>query len=70
MRIQVVTFNLKDMTDAEFQKLAVEVFVPALQKVPGLVTKVFLHDAATKTYGGVYTWRDTQAMEDSIPELR
>lgn len=64
MRIQVITFNLKDMTDGEMQKVMTDVFVPALQKVPGLIAKVLLHDAATGTYGGVYTWRDSQAMDD------
>ena len=29
----------------------------------GLVSKVWLANAATNTYGGVYTWRDRAALE-------
>jgi hypothetical protein len=64
MHVQIVTFNLLDMTHAEFLKLGDEVFVPGLVKVPGLMAKIWLHDAETNTYSGVYTWRDTQAMVD------
>jgi len=32
--------------------------------VPGLVRKVWLANSDNGTYGGVYVWRDRQAMED------
>jgi Putative mono-oxygenase ydhR len=64
MHVQIVTFNLAGMTDADFLKVGNEVFVPELVKVPGLLAKIWLHDAATNTYSGVYTWRDPQAMLD------
>jgi len=32
--------------------------------MPGLISKVWLADPATNTYGGVYTWRDRRSYED------
>jgi heme-degrading monooxygenase HmoA len=61
MHIQVVNFNLKDMTDAEFRAMANEV-APAFASVPGLLGKLWLADAGKNTYGGVYIWQDAAAM--------
>ena len=63
MHTLVVTFNLKNMSDAEFRAFCDEA-APTFAAVPGLLTKVWLADPATNTYGGVYTWRDKQAMVD------
>ena len=62
MHVQVVNFNLKEMSDEEFRKMCDEV-APAFASVPGLVSKVWLADPPRNTYGGVYTWRDRRAME-------
>jgi hypothetical protein len=61
MHIQIVNFNLKDMTDAGFRSMANEV-APAFASVPGLVSKIWLADAGKNTYGGVYIWQDAAAM--------
>ena len=37
---------------------------PSYAAVPGLVRKIWLANSATGTYGGVYVWRDKQAMEE------
>ena len=37
---------------------------PAFAGVPGLLSKVWLADPSTGTYGGVYFWSDRKAMED------
>lgn len=37
---------------------------PLLPPFPVLISKVYLADAETNTYGGVYSWQDAQAMED------
>src|SRR3989339_603785 len=62
MHIQIVNFNLKNMSEEEFHKMCDEV-APAFASIPGLVSKVWLADPAKNTYGGVYTWRDRHAME-------
>ena len=51
MHVQIVNFNLKDMTDAEFHSMANEV-APAFASVPGLLGKIWLADAGKNTYGG------------------
>ncbi len=62
MHVQIVNFNLKDMTDAEFRSMANEV-APAFASVPGLLGKIWLADAGRNTYGGVYLWQDADAMQ-------
>lgn len=62
MHVQIVNFNLKDMTDAGFRSMADEV-APAFASVPGLLSKVWLADAGKNTYGGVYFWEDAAAMK-------
>ena len=61
MHVQIVNFNLKEMTDAEFRSMANEV-APAFASVPGLLGKIWLADAGKNTYGGVYIWQDAAAM--------
>ena len=61
MHIQIVNFNLKDMTDAGFRSMANEA-APAFASVPGLLGKIWLADAGRNTYGGVYIWQDAAAM--------
>ena len=61
MHIQIVNFNLKDMTDAAFRSMANEV-APAFASVPGLLGKIWLADADKNTYGAVYIWQDAAAM--------
>src|SRR5881396_2858402 len=43
MHVQIVNFNLKDMTDAGFRSMANEV-APAFASVPGLLGKIWLAD--------------------------
>jgi heme-degrading monooxygenase HmoA len=62
MRVQIVTFNLKGMGEEEYRKMA-EAVAPAFAELPGLVSKHWLADTATNTYGGAYVWRDREAME-------
>ena len=37
---------------------------PVFASVPGLLAKVWLANSAANVYGGVYTWRDRQDMEN------
>jgi hypothetical protein len=61
MHVQIVNFNLKDMTDTGFRSMASEV-APAFASVPGLLGKIWLADVRNNTYGGVYIWQDAAAM--------
>jgi heme-degrading monooxygenase HmoA len=63
MHIQIVNFQLKDLTEEDYVK-SCEQEAPAFAELPGLISKVWLADRETNTYGGVYTWRDRQAMEN------
>jgi len=60
--IQVVNFNLKDLSDTDYRNIC-DGLAPALAEMPGLLSKVWLADEASNTYGGVYTWADPAAME-------
>jgi putative monooxygenase ydhR len=64
MHVQVVNFNLSGMSDAQFRQACDEQFAPAFAQIPDLISKLWLADPASNTYGGVYVWRDRQAMQD------
>ncbi len=63
MHIQIITFQLSGVGESEYAALC-EQLAPTFAAVPGLVRKVWLADSTTGTYGGVYVWRDRQAMVD------
>lgn len=62
MHIQIVSFNLEDMSHADFARACDEQFAPAFGNIPGLISKTWLSDPATNSYGGVYAWEDRDAM--------
>lgn len=62
MHIQIVNFQLEDLSDGDYRS-ACDGWAPAFAAVPGLISKVWLADEATNTYGGIYTWTDRAAME-------
>jgi heme-degrading monooxygenase HmoA len=62
MYVQVVKIHLKDMSEPEFRTLC-DHQASTIAAIPGLVSKVWLANPGTNTYGGIYTWRDRQAME-------
>jgi quinol monooxygenase YgiN len=63
MHVQIVNFNLKDLSDEDFRKASSEL-APMFAAVPGLLSKVWLADEGSNVYGGVYLWRDKAAMDD------
>ncbi|HEV2122322.1 MAG TPA: YdhR family protein [Chloroflexota bacterium] len=65
MHVQIVTFHLKDLSEEDYRQ-ACEAEAPIFAEVPGLLSKVWLADRATNTYGGIYTWRDRAAMESYL----
>ena len=63
MRAQMITYQLKDISQSEYLKQMVEPDAPVLAKVPGLISKTWLADEAANTFGGFYLWESTTAME-------
>ena len=63
MHIQIINFHLKGTSEEDYRRQC-EIVAPALANLPGLVSMVWLANSETNTYGGVYVWRDRQAMED------
>ena len=64
MHEQIITYQLRDITHADYLKQMVEPDAPVLAKVPGLVSKVWLTDEAQNTFGGFYLWENKTAMQD------
>jgi quinol monooxygenase YgiN len=62
MHIQIVNFNLKDISDADYRSVC-DGLADVFAQMPGLISKVWLADEQANTYGGVYTWVDRAAME-------
>ncbi len=62
MHVLIVNFNLKDISEENYRRVA-ETIAPAFTNLPGLISKTWLADPETNTYGGVYVWRDHEAME-------
>ena len=62
MHMLIITFQLKGISEADYLTQSKEE-APMLAAFPGLHSKVWLADSATNTYGGVYLWKDRQAME-------
>jgi quinol monooxygenase YgiN len=65
VHVQIVTFNLRDISDADYRS-ACDGLAKAVARVPGLIWMAWLADEPTNTYGGVYTWVDRAAMEDHL----
>ena len=63
MHVQIINFQLRDLSEEAYTNIANEL-APTFAAVPGLIGKVWLANSSTGTYGGVYLWRDRQAMED------
>jgi Putative mono-oxygenase ydhR len=64
MQAQLITYQLKDISKADYLKQMVEPDAPVRAKVPGLISKVWLADEAKNTFGGFYLWNDKAAMDN------
>ena len=62
MHVQIVNFNLNDLSEDGYRALGVEL-APAYGSLPGLLAKVWLASPETNTYGGVYLWEGRSGME-------
>ena len=64
MQAQLITYQLKDISQAEYLKQMVEPDAPVIAKVQGLISKTWLSDEEKNTFGGFYLWENKTAMED------
>src|SRR6476646_12153955 len=62
VHIQIVNLSLQDLSDTDYRQ-ACDGLAPVFADVPGLISKVWLADEASNTYGGIYTWVDRAAMD-------
>ena len=63
MHAQIITYQLNDISQAEYLKQMVEPDAPIIANVNGLISKVWLANEAKNTYGGFYLWESKEAME-------
>jgi hypothetical protein len=63
MQAQVITYQLNDISQAEYLKQMVEPDAPILANVKGLISKVWLANEEKNTFGGFYLWESKEAME-------
>ena len=63
MHAQIITYQLKDISQEDYLKQMVEPDAPILANVNGLISKVWLVDEEKNTFGGFYLWETKAAME-------
>lgn len=62
MDVLIVRFHLDGISDAAYRR-GCEEDAAVFRDVPGLLSKTWLAEPATNTYGGVYLFRDRAALE-------
>jgi quinol monooxygenase YgiN len=65
VHIQIITFKLKGITRSQYEA-GCEEGASAFAALPGLISKTWLADERTNTYGGVYLWKDRAALESYL----
>ncbi|TCJ18792.1 hypothetical protein EPD60_03260 [Flaviaesturariibacter flavus] len=63
MHAQIITYQLKDISQADYLKKMVDPDAPVLANVNGLISKVWLANEEKNTFGGFYLWESKEAME-------
>ena len=63
MHILIINFNLNDLSRAQYEEVC-DSLAETFAAVPGLVSKHWLANEETNTYGGVYLFENEQAMHD------
>ena len=61
MHILIINFNLQDLSRGQFEEACQEL-AQTFADIPGLITKTWLANEETNTYGGVYHFENKQAM--------
>ena len=63
MHAQLITYQLKNISQPDYLKQMVEPDAPILANVKGLISKAWLTDVDKNTFGGFYLWQNKEAME-------
>ena len=63
MHIQIINFNLSGISRSEYEAAAAEAAQP-ISEMPGLISKRWLANEETNTYGGVHFCDNKQHMQD------
>ena len=63
MHIQIINFNLSGISRSEYEAAAAGAAQP-ISEMPGLISKRWLANEETNTYGGVHFWDNKQHMQD------
>ena len=63
--ILLVNFALQGLDPAGYGQHC-EQLAPLFADLPGLVSKTWLADPETNTFGGLYVWRDREALENYL----
>ena len=61
MNILVINFNLNGLSRADYEQVCADL-APTFAAIPGLISKHWLANEDTNTYGGVYIWEDKASM--------
>jgi hypothetical protein len=64
MQAQIITYQLNNISQADYLKQMVEPDAPVLADVNGLISKVWLADEEKNTFGGFYLWESKKDMEN------
>lgn len=62
MHTLIINFHLQGISHDQYQEACGEL-ADTFAAIPGLISKQWLANEETNTYGGVYLWRDREAME-------
>ena len=65
MDLLIINFQLKDLDRGQYEKICDEV-APAFQSIPGLISKTWLADSESNTFGGIYAFEDKLALENYL----
>ena len=65
MHVQIATFALNGITEAEYHEACQEE-TSTFAAIDGLLAKTWLRNPDTSTYGAVYLWRDREAYEGYV----
>ena len=65
MHIQIINFNLNGLSHEDYSGACNEI-AQTFADLPGLISKHWLANEDTNTYGGVYFWESKEAMQNYL----